>query len=63
MDKHLQIKTDDVEIEKVGDIARVYIKDFGFYEQVGSDYTNFRYKDGKIDTDIAYVINKIVETL
>lgn len=63
MDKHLHIKTDDVEIEKVDDIARVHIKDFGFYEQVGKDVTHFEYGDGERDTNVAYIISKIVEAL
>lgn len=63
MDKHLHIKTDDVDIEKVGYITRVHIKDFGLYEQVGKDITHFEYEGGERDTNVAYVISKIVETL
>ena len=63
MDKHLHIKTDDVEIEKVEEIVRVYIKDFGLYEQVGKDITHFEYEGGGSDTNVAYAISKIVETL
>lgn len=62
MSKHLSIKTDDIEIEKVDDVARVYIKDFGFYEQVGK-VVNFTHSDSDMDSDIAYAISKIVEVL
>lgn len=62
MSKHLSIKSDEVEIEKIDDVARVHIRDFGIYEQVGK-VVNFTHSDGDRDSDIAYAISKIVEAL
>lgn len=62
MKKHLHIKTDNVEIEKVGKVSRVYIKDFGLYEQV-NDVAHFEYEDAEVDSNVMYAIKKIVEAL
>lgn len=62
MTRHIHIKSDDIEIEKVGDIVRVDIKDFGVYEQYG-DVNKFTYQDDEKDSNIAYVISKILEVL
>lgn len=62
MTRHIHIKNEDIEIEKVGDIVRVDIKDFGVYEQVGDVY-EFTYTDDEKDSNIADVISKILEVL
>ena len=63
MTRHVHIKNEDIEIEKVDDIVRVDIKDFGVYEQVG-DVCEFTHEvDCSKDSNIAYVISKILEVL
>lgn len=62
MTRHVRIKSEDIEIEKVGDIVRVDIKDFGVYEQCGN-VNQFIYQDDEKDSNIAYVISKILEVL
>jgi len=62
MTRHIRIKSEDIEIEKVDDIVRVDIKDFGVYEQCGN-VNKFTYTDDGKDSNIAYVINKILEVL
>lgn len=62
MSRCLHIKNDDIEIEKVGGIVRVDVKDLGEYEQV-EDAINFEYEDGKVCFDTALIISKIVEVL
>lgn len=63
MTRHVRIKSEDIEIEKVGDIVRVDIKDFGVYEQVGDVYEFTHEVDCSKDSNIAYVISKILEVL
>lgn len=62
MSRRLLITADDIEIEKIGDVARVSIKHFGDYQQVG-EVINFEYEDEEKDSNIAYVISKILEVL
>lgn len=63
MKKHLHIRTDDVEIEKVGDATRVIIRGIGTYDRFGDDY-QFVPEHGVVYSETAaLVIKKIVEAL